>query len=144
MKLKNHIDHYAQDAELFDYFGMHKNHKVSDQRRFEEIFALLKLQANTNLLEIGSGAGHPAGFCKMAGVTYLPFDLSHKNLKKIKTHSSSSAPVFGDGYHLPFKDGCIDSLIISEVLEHMDEPSKVVAKAYFVLKTKGKICITVP
>ncbi len=50
----------------------------------------------------------------------------------------------GDAHKLPLKDECIDTVLLSGVLEHTHTPQKVIDEAGRVLKTKGYIVISVP
>lgn len=52
--------------------------------------------------------------------------------------------VVGDGKNLPFKNDSFDLVLIESVLEHIDEPEIVIKEAYRVLKSKGKIYISIP
>lgn len=52
--------------------------------------------------------------------------------------------VIGDGKKLPFKNGVFDAVLIESVLEHIDEPEKVITESYRVLKKGGAIYISIP
>ncbi|MDP2726180.1 MAG: class I SAM-dependent methyltransferase, partial [Dehalococcoidia bacterium] len=49
-----------------------------------------------------------------------------------------------DGRHLPIRDASIDGIISIAVLEHVEEPGRLVAEMFRVLKEGGKFLITVP
>jgi ubiquinone/menaquinone biosynthesis C-methylase UbiE len=52
--------------------------------------------------------------------------------------------VAGDVYRLPFADSSFDSVYIGQVLEHLDDESKVVREAIRILKRGGKLIVSVP
>ncbi len=52
--------------------------------------------------------------------------------------------VVADAHNLPFKTGSIDSIMIAAVLEHVQNPNKVVEEAYRVLKKGGYIYAETP
>ena len=52
--------------------------------------------------------------------------------------------VIADAHALPFEDECFDCLLASEVLEHLRSPGQFVNEATRVLKTEGKMILTVP
>lgn len=52
--------------------------------------------------------------------------------------------VVADGKNLPFKDNSFDLVLIESVLEHVDEPERVIKESYRVLKSKGRIYISIP
>lgn len=47
-------------------------------------------------------------------------------------------------YHLPFKRNCFDYVISSDVIEHLQEPGKMLAEIRRFFNEKGKIIITTP
>jgi SAM-dependent methyltransferase len=59
-------------------------------------------------------------------------------------HKNEDIDIFYDGENIPFKDNAFDSILASEVLEHVPDIDKVVSELRRVLKPCGKILITVP
>jgi SAM-dependent methyltransferase len=59
-------------------------------------------------------------------------------------HANSKIDVYYDGHHIPFPNESFDSVFCSEVFEHIFNLDEIVAEINRVLKTKGKILITVP
>lgn len=66
-------------------------------------------------------------------------DISWKRLKKIGKNVACA-----DVSQLPFKSKVFDQVICSEVLEHLDDPKKVVKELGGVLKKNGSLIISVP
>jgi SAM-dependent methyltransferase len=52
--------------------------------------------------------------------------------------------VYGDGMALPFRDGTFDTVLCNEVLEHVPEPSRLMAEAERVLRPGGYLLLTTP
>ncbi|MFT6109657.1 MAG: ubiquinone/menaquinone biosynthesis C-methylase UbiE [Planctomycetota bacterium] len=52
--------------------------------------------------------------------------------------------VFGDGARLPVLDGSIDTVLSTEVLEHVPDPRSLVTEMARVLKPGGHLLLTVP
>jgi SAM-dependent methyltransferase len=52
--------------------------------------------------------------------------------------------VVSNAAYLPFRDGVFDSLLCTEVLEHVPEPKQVIEEISRVLKEGGKVYITTP
>lgn len=145
MEYKNHIEHYRIDGEYYDYFAFDKFMKVEIIRRYQEILSLGISESDTSILDIGSGGGQVLSLIKNKCAKYLPFDISFNNLKRIKDLSTPNVfPVEGDGYNLPFKNDKIDLIMISEVIEHLTHPIKVLKEAARVLKPEGKLVVSVP
>lgn len=56
----------------------------------------------------------------------------------------SRVDVYGDGMALPFRDGCVDTVFCSQVLEHVPEPSQMMGEMVRVLKKGGLLILTAP
>jgi len=67
------------------------------------------------------------------------FRVVHLNLS-----ARSEPEVIGDGLDLPFLDESFDAVIMSELLEHVSDPRRVINEAARILKTGGKVLITAP
>ena len=52
--------------------------------------------------------------------------------------------VFGDASRLPFADASLDTVLLLDVMEHLQEPAAALAEAARVLKPAGRLLITVP
>lgn len=52
--------------------------------------------------------------------------------------------VWGDGHALPFGDASFDTLLSTEVLEHIPDPRQMLAEMYRTLKPGGRLLVTVP
>ena len=97
-------------------------------------FKSLNLSNDDFLLDMGCGEGrHSIGAYIETKVNVLGFDLSINDLKIARgrlddfdTSNIQSLCQFGraDIISLPFADCSLDSVICSEVLEHVDSPQK--------------------
>ncbi len=78
---------------------------------------------------------------KLVGVDTDPIVLGNakSNLMKNKINLIRS-----DLHKLPFKDSYFDKIILTEVLEHVEDDLKVLKEIYRVLKKGGLLIITVP
>lgn len=52
--------------------------------------------------------------------------------------------LLGDGARLPIRDGSVDTILCTEVLEHVPEPARLVAEMRRALVPGGKLLLTVP
>ncbi len=143
MKYTDHVEHYKLDAEYYDFFTYDKFMEQEHRRRYESIFNLLKVKENENILEIGSGAGHALKHIKSS--KYFPLDVSTHNLIKIKSKTEKKVfPTSGDVFNLPFASNSFDKIILSEVLEHLDDPPAALKEIFRVLNSGGKFLVSVP
>jgi len=92
---------------------------------------------NGKLLDFGCG-NKP--YESLFNVTeYVGLDIGESGFPDEK-----SAEVFYDGQKIPFGDNTFDSVLASEVFEHVFNPDQVLLELNRVLKKDGKILITVP
>lgn len=74
------------------------------------------------------------------------FDISSRQLDVIAINISSSKglDVLADARQLSLRSDFFDWVVCSEVLEHVDQPSKVLQEIFRVLRPGGNLLITVP
>ena len=51
---------------------------------------------------------------------------------------------YGSIYRTPFPDNCFDSALLTEVLEHLEEPANALQEAHRILKPSGCLLLSVP
>ncbi len=94
------------------------------------------------ILDAGCGTGHNMSFLNNKG-TYIGCDISYEALAFCRqnglTHLTQSLTE-----HLGFKSKVFDLALSLDVAEHTENPSRVIADIYRVLKDEGKLLITVP
>ena len=145
MKYSNHVAHYQADAELCDYFEENKFIKQANRRRYESFNYLHAFKEKQRILEIGAGGGPGLKYLKNKDVFYFTLDIPVKNLVGIKSKSDFPIwPVSGDVFKLPLKDNSMDVIILSEVLEHLEDPEEALVEIHRVLVPTGKVLISVP
>jgi len=145
LKYTNHIAHYQADAEINDYFEHDAFESQNIRRRYQALMHLHRPKKTDRVLEIGSGGGPALQILQKKNFHYFPLDIPRKNLSRIKKESALPLfPAAGDVYRLPFADGCFDCVLMSEVLEHLDEAVPALKEIYRVLKKEGLLLISVP
>lgn len=111
----------------------------------ERLDAMVMETEPTTLLDAGCGEGFVVNYLaqrhpevRMTGV-----DLSEGAVKYAQEHFGEHATYrTGSLYKLPFSDNSFDTVLCSEVLEHLDEPNKAVAELKRV--ARNYVVITVP
>ena len=79
------------------------------------------------------------------GLEYPPSILDKQpDLWNILDRAKESVEVFGDGNLLPFATGSCDTVLCTEVLEHLPRPDTCLAEMARVLKPGGRLLLTVP
>lgn len=74
------------------------------------------------------------------------FDIAQYNLRVVYANLSTAKQpdVLTDAAWVPFQDGCFDTVIYSELLEHVRNPEAVLRETFRVLSEGGTVLITVP
>jgi len=100
-----------------------------------------KVYAKGILLDLGCG-GKPYEIIfsdiveEYIGIDLPPTKTSNKQIKK--------PDVYGSALKLPFKSESFDTILCTQVLEHVPEPKKLLEEAFRVLKGDGYLIMTAP
>jgi ubiquinone/menaquinone biosynthesis C-methylase UbiE len=98
----------------------------------------LQLYAAGKLLDIGCGE---KPYEEMA----RPFVKEHIGLDHAGTlHKGTRVELWGTAYQIPLEDNSVDTVLCTDVLEHLEEPAEAVAEAFRVLKPGRHAIYTVP
>ncbi|MEM1948563.1 MAG: class I SAM-dependent methyltransferase [Candidatus Caldarchaeum sp.] len=84
------------------------------------------------VLEVGCGLRHYKRFCRAA--EYVGIDLN----------TSLRPDVWASADHLPFRETCLDLVIMFDVIEHVSDVDSALAEAARVLRHNGKVLLTTP
>jgi SAM-dependent methyltransferase len=121
-----------------------------DWSKLRESVEGLARHATGTLLDVGVSEGpYRALFeplvARYVGLEYPPSILDKQpDLWNILDRAKASVDVFGDGNRLPFGDASFDTVLATEVLEHLPEPRRCVDEMARVLKPEGKLLLTIP
>ncbi|NIM12123.1 MAG: methyltransferase domain-containing protein [Candidatus Aminicenantes bacterium] len=98
----------------------------------------LPLYVQGKLLDIGCGE---KPYLEMAS----PYVTGHIGIDRWDTYSDkSNIDIFSTAYEIPCKNESFDSVLCTDVLEHLKEPGLALAEAYRILKPGGFGIYTVP
>lgn len=121
-----------------------------DWKQLRQSVESLREHAHGMLLDVGVSEGPYRAHFEPAveryiGLEYPPSILDKQpDLWKILDRAKKSVDIFGDGNRLPFGDGAFDTVLSTEVLEHLPTPATCMAEMARVLKPGGKLLLTVP
>lgn len=104
---------------------------------------------NGDVLEIGCANGDLSVFIachgsKLYGIDIDPVAIDLARHKVASLGIDTARFQVGNGYELHFEDNVFDTVVVAEVLEHVDNPKKIIQEAYRVCKPGGTLIISVP
>ncbi|PJF36829.1 MAG: hypothetical protein CUN49_03525 [Candidatus Thermofonsia Clade 1 bacterium] len=118
------------------------------KKRVRTIFEWLQPTAEKTILDCGCGRGfylkmiRAVSACRLYGLELDPEIIAktRRNLAQLPNITLVRASV----YEQPFEDAQFDGVILSEVLEHLEDDRRGLREIYRVLKPNGVVAITVP
>lgn len=145
-RLVDYKVHYQADADaIVDPQELDPVRRASENRRLDAIVRMLAPMRGERLLDIGCGSGWLGERCRSLGVAVCAMDIGFTGvLGARKRFPQAAAYQVGDLYYLPFTDACFDSVVLSEVVEHLDDIGAALAEARRVLRPGGRLLVSVP
>ena len=146
IKLADYRAHYDVDADAIDDpSNLDPSRHHSEKRRMEALVRWLPLAPGVRVLDVGCGAGWFAQQCAAAGATVWATDLSLKGVREARArYPAAGLFQMGDIYLLPFAGAAFDLVLLSEVLEHLEDLDRALGEVVRVLRPGGMILISVP
>lgn len=95
-------------------------------------------------IDVGAGLGESSIKAKEVGAKVLAIDVSSQALKHIREQDQSVLAVEADGLCLPVASDSADVISMWEILEHTDDPARLLSEAYRVLKHAGVLLLSTP
>lgn len=116
----------------------------------------LRVGPGTKVIDVGCGAGRHSFEAYRRGADVIAFDQNAEELADVDTmlqamgqtgdapKSAKAQVVVGDALALPYPDGSFDSVIASEILEHIPDDVTAIGELARVLRPGGTLAVTVP
>ena len=111
---------------------------IMKRYRIQSIQAHL-FRFGATVVNVGSGGLSGCGYRLWQGGAATAAKVHHMDILP-----GDSVTLVGDAHRLPFQDNSIDSLIYQAVLEHVQDPRRVINEAARVLKPGGYLYLEVP
>ena len=98
-----------------------------------------RLKKKIALLDVGCGAGLLTNALALEGHAVTGIDLSEQSLEVARKRDASGKVryVKANAYELPFPDASFDAVCAMDVLEHVEQPERLIAEASRALKKGG-------
>ncbi|AGB19836.1 glycosyltransferase [Thermoanaerobacterium thermosaccharolyticum] len=140
---------------LIDYIYDDKFHlKWNNYRRErnqneKKMFAVTASICQGNVLEIGCGNGDLSSYISMYGNRVFGIDIDPIAIEiaRYKVWNYGLSDCFftvEDANEIKLPDSYFDTVVLAEVLEHVEKPEKVIREAIRLCKNNGKVLISVP
>ena len=116
----------------------------------------LRVGPGSKVIDVGCGAGRHSFEAYRRGANVIAFDQDAEELANVDTilqamgqageapESAKAQVVVGDALALPYPDGSFDTVIASEILEHIPDDDGVISELVRVLRPGGTLAVTVP
>ena len=147
MRVADYKSHYRADAELIeDPAQLPSVRRNSERRRLQRIVRILRLRPEDRVLDIGCGSGWLASLCAARGCKVTATDVSHAGVLAAGRRYDGEIGSFavGDAYQMGLRSGSFDVVLLSEVVEHLEDIQAVLTEAKRLLKPAGRLLVSVP
>ena len=142
----DYIDHYQQDAIVFDYFKPFSSGATRhEERRLHEAIQQRVTINQGIILDVGCGKGWVADHYTANNWQVISMDISLTNPQKVaEKYKSNHQSLVADAFHLPIQPNTIDVIIAAEIMEHVQDPKVFMERLVIALKPGGQLLITTP
>lgn len=103
-----------------------------------------ELGAGRAVLEIGCGSGMGLPYIGRQARHIVGGDYTMGLLREAREHLPSTDLVRMDAQHLPFRDACLDVVLMLEMIYYLADQEAAIAECRRVLRPGGKLLICVP
>lgn len=94
------------------------------------------------VLDVGCGPGYDTSELQQRGIEAIGLDISSDALRMAARQSLTV--VRGEPTAYPFGDSTFDSVVLSQVLEHLPDPCGALREVYRILRPNGRLLILLP
>ncbi len=137
-----------QTLELAREFGP-MSFDLATQAKLPALRSLLRPTAPTGRLDVGPGTGYLANALLDPGPIVV-VDIAADNLLALRQHAQRAGaddrflPVRADLMHLPFKDASLDTVLCTQVLEHVGDDRRAARELARIVADDGQLLAEVP
>ena len=140
----------THDAEASDDLGLYDD-VLSGwyQNATHEVFRGIPIGPQDIVADVGCGGGGSSFFCAKRGAYVTAIDQDLQVARQVKSKLSELAPhshatLVADAHQLPLPDGFATRVICTEVLEHVDDPGRILGELFRIGKPGAQYLLSVP
>ena len=118
-------------------------------RATRQMYPGFDIPADSIVLDAGCGDGHMAGFCAPLAARLILVDIDAASVAAAIAHTRANGANHVEGHTsnctpIPLADAVADRIVCTEMLEHADDPTAVMAELVRVAKPGARFLLTVP
>jgi len=135
---------YQKRADNYHWLQINRNifaFNAFVMARYKQVIKLIPNKPHQQILDIGCGDGVLLSLIKNA--TLYGIDLDKDSLSYAATKVKAKL-VQATADKLPFKANFFDVVLATEIIEHLEQPEKLIQEAKRVLKPSGCLILTTP
>lgn len=148
--INSFVDYYNKKAGLYDELRLTYENPNLYKRffyltRFNSVVSSLSPQKGERVLDVGCGPGFYTRYLVNSGCQVTAIDFSKEYIKQAKSYVGNKAKfIVADATSLPFKNNYFDKLLLSEIIEHVQDYKSVLSESARVLRPNGIAVVTTP
>jgi len=115
----------------------------------DEIYRGIRISSDDIVADVGCGDGDAVMFCAKRGAHVIAVDIDPDAIARLEPRLANSgfvnyAAYVSDSNPLPIDDATATVVICSEVLEHVEDPEKVLSEIFRIGRPGARYLLTVP
>ncbi|HWE11718.1 MAG TPA: class I SAM-dependent methyltransferase [Solirubrobacteraceae bacterium] len=127
-----------RDLAAFTHPDTHSWNWVAHRVLNNALVAVAPRHIHGRLLDIGCGL-------KPYGPLLAPYITEHVGVDHPDSpHALTSVDVLATAYDIPLENASFDTILMSEVLEHLERPTQALTECHRLLRPGGKLILTTP
>ena len=139
-----HSNEKREDASFYEAFHRRSRlNPIEDLKQGERLRGISRLipPGSRNVLFVGCGQGEEL---ELVQGRVVALDLALSGLQAARRRKLAVGLLAADACRLPFPDGGFDTVICSEVLEHLPAAAEAISEIHRVLRPDGWLLVTTP
>lgn len=135
----------SENINTFWYFDEQFSTKPVDRKNvLRQEKYLEHVRAGDQVIELGCGMSYFPEMARLKGASSYGVDFSQKAIMQLQLEFPQVKYMKSDATKTPFPNGKFEVVVSGEVIEHLEEPQKLVDEMARICKIGGKIIISTP